>query len=225
MTPTYNIHRISTPVHGRVMVRQARIRNETASTPLLLSFHGYSGTAAGNMNDILNIDCLDSWTVAAVQALHLFYIRHTKKGGDIGGCWMTAQDRKYVIADNIVYIDTVIATLRDTYETGHRLVYMGFSQGAATAWRFACMGKAQCSELIVVGGAIPPELTDEDLKKVQKVLLARGVRDSWYTSVDIRIDEQRLRNLGISVSVFEYNAAHEWADDLFTYADTWLKNS
>ena len=56
---------------------------------------------------------------------------------------MTRQDREAAIADNIDYVDRVVAATRTAAEP---LVFAGFSQGVAMAFRAAVRGKRRAAE-------------------------------------------------------------------------------
>ena len=159
-------HTIETITHGRYLVERRE------SQRLLVGFHGYAETAERHMEELRRIDPGEEWTLVAVQALNRFYTRTE----EVVANWMTRQDRELAIADNIEYVRRVVAAL-GPYQ---RLVFAGFSQGAAMAYRAAATVGAD--GLIILGGDIPP---DVDTVSVP-VLLGRGERDDWYTEEKLR---------------------------------------
>ena len=66
-----------------------------------------------------------------------------------------------------------------------RLAYLGFSQGAAMAYRAAAGSGHPCQGVVVLGGDVPPELEGRDLASFPPVLLGRGKR-FFPDSVDPR---------------------------------------
>src|ERR1041385_3396940 len=117
-----NTHLIETTIHGRYLVRPG-------SSRYLVGFHGYGQTAEIMLRDMEPIPGIEDWTLVSIQALNRFYARNE----ETGACWMTRQDREEAIADNILYVQRVMGSFPDRT----RLVYLGFSQGVAMAWRAA----------------------------------------------------------------------------------------
>src|SRR6476659_3275663 len=91
-------HLIENRVHGRYLVKRA-------SSRLLVGFHGYGQTAEVMLRDLEQIPGAEERTLVSVQALHPFYARNE----EVGANWMTRQDRDDAIADNILYVQRVMA--------------------------------------------------------------------------------------------------------------------
>src|SRR6266568_7032936 len=121
----HETHTIAAAVHGRYLVRRA-----AAARGHLIGFHGYAENAERHLAELLRIPGAGDWTVAAVQALHPFYVNRT---GEVVAGWMTSQDRELAIADNRAYVRSVIEAL----DPRGPLVLLGFSQGVAMAYRAA----------------------------------------------------------------------------------------
>src|ERR671914_443656 len=77
--------------------------------------------------------------IVSVQALHRFYTRHNT----IVASWMTREDRELAIADNVDYVGRVLDDARRRYAAGGPLVFEGFSQGRAMAYRAAAHYESQ----------------------------------------------------------------------------------
>src|SRR5262245_47905561 len=88
----------------------------------------------------------EGWLLASIEALHRFYT----KRGDVVATWMTKQDRELEIADNTAYVWSVVDTVRRGGQRRRPLVFVGFSQGVAMAYRAAASG--ECNGLIVLAG-------------------------------------------------------------------------
>jgi predicted esterase len=202
------LRHVSTPVHGRFLYEPRD------PARLLVGFHGYAENATPNMAELRKVPQAEEWSLAAVQALHPFYIRHDP---GIGASWMTAQDRELAIADNIEYIRRVVGSL----PRPNKLVFLGFSQGVAMAFRAAADFGARCDGIIALGGDIPPEITDEHVK-LPPTLLSRGERDEWYTQEKFEQDLRFLRET-TDVTACVFNAAHEWSDDFRKAAGEFLE--
>jgi predicted esterase len=183
-----DVHLIETPTHGRVLVRRGDARH------CLVGFHGYAQDAEEHMGELLQIPSVEEWTAVSVQALNRFYRGRTEA---VVGNWMTSQDRELAIADNIEYVRKVVESLGD-YD---RLVFLGFSQGAAMAYRAAAA--IRCDALVVLGGDMPPDVAPAALPPV---VIGRGVRDDWYTAEKLAADRARLP----AAEVLELDGGHEW---------------
>lgn len=89
-----------------------------------------------------------------------------------------------------------------------KIVYAGFSQGVAMAFRAALRGRHGAAGVIAVGGDVPPELL-EDQRGFPFVLLVRGRRDDWFTAGKFRADLNALAARG-RVRALEHEGGHEW---------------
>ena len=140
---------IEARTHGRYLVRPPHVGGPS---PLLVGFHGYRENAASHMAMLTRIAGTEGWLIVAVQGLHRFYT----KGGDVVASWMTREDRELAIADNVAYVAQVIDAVRAEFAAGDVLVFAGFSQGTAMAFRAA--GQLRASALIVAGGDVPADV-------------------------------------------------------------------
>lgn len=189
------IRNVETKVHGRFLLE------ERGQERLLVAFHGYAETAEASLAQVERIPGIDRWTVAAVQALHPFYVKQK-----VGASWMTSLDRELAIADNVNYIRTIAADLRPA----QTLVFLGFSQGASMAARAAVLAGVPVSGLIMLGGDVPPELAP--VSTFPPTLLGRGDRDDWYTAEKLKHDVSFLGNR-TRLTVSEFAGGHEWTDE------------
>ena len=196
---------VSVTTHGRVLVEDA------AREPLrlLVGFHGYAQNADEMMAMLRSIPDASSWTLVAVQALHRFYRGRSET---TAASWMTRQDRALLIADNIAYVDAVVAAVASGRSID-RLVYVGFSQGAAMSFRAAVRGAARADAVLALGGDVPPELLADAAAAFPRVLLARGARDEFYADARLRADEAALLRHRARVDTLTFDGGHEWGAD------------
>jgi predicted esterase len=198
----FRIEIVAATVHGRFLVRDGPPER------LLAGFHGYSENAERHLHQLLQIEGIERWTVVAVQALHPFYAMK-----DIVASWMTSQDRELAIADNIAYVRGVMAS----FPAARSVVFAGFSQGVAMAYRAASdFGKA--AGLIALAGDVPPDVT----ANLPPILLGRGTGDDWY---DVKKFEKDLKFLdGITeVTPCIFDGGHEWTGEFRAAAAEFLK--
>ncbi|MDQ3211946.1 MAG: phospholipase [Acidobacteriota bacterium] len=201
-----DVHLIATTTHGRVLVREA---HAAAARGVLVGFHGYMEQAAIQMERLQSIPGAARWRLVSIQALHRFYRGRSE---DVVASWMTREDRERAIADNIEYVDAALDAV--PHDPAGKIVFAGFSQGVAMAFRAALLGRRGAAGVIAVGGDVPPELLAAPQALFPPVLLARGVRDAWLTAEAFRRDLNALtgRVPGSRVRGLEFEGAHEWSD-------------
>lgn len=209
-------------VHGRVLIDRV-----AGAVGALIGFHGYAQTADDMMVELQQIPGAERWTKVSVQALHPFYIRGDSK---VVANWMTRQDRELAIADNIAYVQTAIAQVLQSTEhsTEHEstqhpaLVCVGFSQGAAMAYRAALHSPHPVTGIVALGGDIPPELKDDASLTWPPVLVGVGDREEWYVGEKLDNDLAFLKTRGIQHQVVRFDGGHEWTDTFRSAVGTFI---
>lgn len=196
------IHLVPTLTHGRVLVRAA---HAAASRGLLVGFHGYMENAAIQMARMTDIPGAAMWTLVSVQGLHRFYRGRSE---EVVASWMTREDRDSAIADNNAYVAAALEAV--PHDGSTRILFSGFSQGVAMAFRAAVRGPDRASGIMAVGGDVPPELLADASSSFPPVLLARGARDEWYTQAKFDADAAALKARGVELRAVVYDGAHEW---------------
>ena len=194
---------IATGTHGRFLMGSPSTADPA---PLLVGFHGYGEDASIQLERMRRIPGADRWRLVSIQGLHRFYQRRTNA---VVASWMTRQDRELMIADNVAYVSSVVAEVSEDSGQPLRLVFAGFSQGVATAFRAACASTAPCA-VVALGGDVPPELDSRRLAWPRRVLIGRGARDEWYSAEKHASDLDRLREAGTPVEPLALDAGHEW---------------
>ena len=201
---------IETAVHGRYLVR---VPAAAGPWPALVSFHGYAEDAAVNMSALRRIPGISGWLLVAVQALHPFYTKNDR----IVASWMTRQDRELAIADNIRYVAAVVAAVRDEFGAAPPIVFAGFSQGGAMAYRAAA--HADGAGVIVLAADVPPDVTAD----LPPVLIGRGRSDTWYSEDKLAADLHRLRRMAVDAEACVFDGGHEWTDEFAAAAGQFLR--
>jgi predicted esterase len=203
-----SIHTIAAATHSRYVVRST----EAPPFGLLVGCHGYAQTAEGFASDLERIPGVDRWLIVSVQGLHRFYTR----AGDVVASWMTSQDRELMIADNVAYLRQVVAHVRSeqspTLSRGAPLVFLGFSQGVAMAFRAAADHVPHCAGIVALGGDVPPDVR-ASAATLPPVLLGRGRSEEWYTAERMASDVAWLRGIGANLTVCEVDGGHEWTGE------------
>jgi predicted esterase len=199
-----SVHTISIGSHGRYWVRPAS--GDPAG--VLVGCHGYGQSAESFAADLEAIPGIERWLLVSVQGLHRFYTR----AGAVVASWMTSQDRELMIADNIAYLRQVVERMGAEHAPvlapAAPLVFLGFSQGVAMAFR-AAADHADCAGIIALGGDVPPDVRAA-ATSLPPVLLGRGTDEEWYTQERMQTDVAWLQGIGTDLSVCEYAGGHEW---------------
>lgn len=192
--------------HGVTLVRSA---HAAASRGLLVGFHGYMETAAIQMARLDAIPGADRWTRVSIEGLHRFYRGRSQ---DVVASWMTSADREVAIADNLAYVEAALDEV--PHDRAAAIVYCGFSQGVAMAFRAGLRGRVRARAIVAVGGDVPPELLADAGVKYPPVLFARGTRDEWLTQPKFDADLSALSDRGAPAHAVLYDGGHEWNADV-----------
>ena len=204
---------LSTATTGRYLVEPAQ-----PGAPLLVGFHGYAQRAEQLLDELRRIPGAAGWTLVAIQALHRFYSPKTR---EVVGSWMTSLDRDQAIEDNVSYVRRVVADLQTERGDGKR-VLVGFSQGAAMAWRAAARC-GPCSGLIILGGELPGDVAQARPRALPPVLLGRGEQDAFYTAPQFERDLATLESLGLQAEAVRFEGGHEWGSGFLAAAGRFLE--
>ena len=152
--------------------------------------------------------------LVAPEGLSRFYHEDHRS---IGASWMTREDRDHEMADYIRYLDLLKDQLFDALPASRlRLLLLGFSQGVATATRWAVRGTASVDALIAWGDALPPEVDDEPyLSRLRELNLVcvRGARDKLFTEQAQGKHRERLERLGLTYRDVRFDGGHRLDDD------------
>ncbi len=175
--------------------------------------HGYGELAAPFVQ---GLSVLDDGTrlLVAPEALSRFYVDGTHQ--KVGASWITREDRENEMRDYLKYLDAVkTEVFSRIHGASAHITVLGFSQGAATAARWACRGSVDAARLIIWGESLPPELEDdESLKRLRAIQLTivGGTRDEFFTQS--RRDElrERLDRLGVPFEEKSFEGGHRLDD-------------
>lgn len=166
--------------------------------------------------------------VVAPEGLSRFYV--DDDGGEhgsesrVGATWMTRADREHEIRDYVEYLDRLAVAVLDPEAAApeapdaapidpgdRRVVVLGFSQGAATASRWATYGRIRPAELVLWSGGLAADLdldqATESLRSVA-VRFVTGEDDGWARGRASE-SEARLAGVGIESRQLRFDGGHE----------------
>ncbi len=195
---------IAALIHGRYWLEESQAGDRPH---LLVGFHGYAENAEAHLEQLCRIPARSGWLICAVESLHRFYHPRTQT---VIGSWMTRQGRERMIFDNIRYVASVVSEVRRDYPTSGKLVFAGFSQGVATAYRAAAHSGFPCQGVIALAGDVPPELAAFEGLAFPPVLLGRGTQDVWYDAGKMEDDLRVLHGKSERVQSCVFEGGHEW---------------
>jgi predicted esterase len=189
--------------HRVVVPRSARVftLGGEAATEAWVVLHGY-GQLAGRCGRRFEPVAGPERLVVAPEALSRFY----RQGGVgiVGASWMTREDREAEIRDYLAYLEQVRATVIPPVP----LTLLGFSQGVATAARWAASGTAAPKRLVCWGGLLPEDVPAAGLSAFP-VTFVVGERDEWAPSERVEEQATALRAAGVCSEVVRFDGGHE----------------
>ena len=195
-----HIKAVSARTHGRYLID---IPSNSRGT--LVGFHGYKENAAVHMDVLRSIAGTRALGLISIQGLHRFY----SKGGDVVASWMTKEDREHAIADNIDYVGRVLTAAADEFGMTRPMIYTGFSQGVAMAFRAAAFVQRACDGVIALAADVPPDVAPL-AATLPRTLLGRGDRDEFYSAEKAERDLTLLRSAGVRVEEYVFSGGHVW---------------
>jgi predicted esterase len=209
---SFDSRTIPTQTHGRYLVE---VPGNSRAT--LVGFHGYQENASIHFEALKKIAAGRSVGLVSVQGLHRFYTR----AGDVVAGWMTKEDRELAIADNVAYVGRVLTAVSNEFGITRPLIYVGFSQGVAMAYRAAAMVQRPCDGVIALAGDVPPDVAPL-AASLPRILIGRGTEDNWYTAEKLADDVSVLQGAGARVTEHVFEAGHVWAPDFVTRAGNFV---
>ncbi len=172
--------------------------------------HGYAQLAENFIKEFGSI-AGGTKLIVAPEALNKFYIKGTN--GNIGATWMTKEDRENEITDYVNYLDDLYAEILKYFnEHQAKIIVLGFSQGAATAVRWAVKGASQLNKLIVWGSPLPHDMEFHSCRELLNALnltLIVGDEDHYFTKELLEKEISRLNKSKIDHGVLVFKGKHE----------------
>ena len=182
-----------------IIQRQAKVitAGNPASDQLLLVLHGY-----GQLADyfIRKFEAFaNDYFIVAPEGPHRFYLKGFD--GRVGASWMTKEKREWDIADNMQYLQQVV----EQYGKGKSITLLGFSQGGATAARFAGSTDVKIHRFISWASAFPDDQisTFKDKLSTTALHFAVGNNDPFFTENAVDQALSFYKDLNFSCHTFE----------------------
>lgn len=175
---------------------------------LIFVLHGYGQQAKYFLRKFNALNQPETCIIAP-EGLSKFYLEGFS--GRVGATWMTKEDRLTDIKNYISYLNAIYKDIKPQQKS-IEVSIIGFSQGAATACRWAVENQVNFDKLILWSGIFPPDM---DLKKASKKLRNKSIYYVYGTD-DPFINEEKLtemdhlsKKLQLHPTVITFSGGHD----------------
>ncbi len=137
--------------------------------------------------------------------------------GRVGANWMTRHERETAIANNHRYLDSLMEELLAGYQVKPIMNVLGFSQGAATATRWASNWSGEVKQLVLWAGGFAEDLKLESAGakfSATELIMVLGNQDDLILPESIKKQEELIKRLGIPVKKYFFEGGHELDQEL-----------
>jgi predicted esterase len=132
--------------------------------------------------------------------------------GRVGANWMTKHERETAIENNHRLLDELIDSLLEKYTEKPKIKILGFSQGAATATRWASQWKGKIDTFVLWSGGFALDLNLDAANEAfeeTELFLVLGEKDDLINPESIQKQEALILSLGKSVKRISFDGGHE----------------
>jgi predicted esterase len=192
----------------------------SAAGHLWIACHGYRQLARYFARQVAPLAEVEKTAVLVPEALNRFYLGDPDglHGAEsrVGGTWMTREDRTAEITDYVEYLERLRqhAAGADAKPSLHAL---GFSQGAATAARWAVLGRERPRTLVLWGALLPSDVEEarhrQRLREIRIVVVA-GARDRALSPARAQAAVDGYREGGLTAALRTHPGSHRVDDGL-----------
>ena len=171
--------------------------------------HGYGQLAEFFIRKFLPHDSVERLFIAPEGTNHS-YLKDFQ--GRVGANWMTSYQRETAISNNHRYLNRMMEEVLSVFEKAPRIHLLGFSQGAATATRWASQWEGRLDSLILWGGGFAHDLELEVAKEKfasTEVILVHGLKDELVNEESKKRQEALLFELGKPLNLLTFSGGHE----------------
>jgi predicted esterase len=194
--------------------RYYKLGEITASTrQIWFVLHGYGQLAQYFVRKFKTLED-HNICVIAPEGLSRFYFEQVtnsgRKNNRVGASWMTKEDRATDIENYLEYLDTVYQS--EIGSSKIPVTVLGFSQGSATASRWALNGKITFDRFILWAGILPPDMNFEaghERFQGKEFHFVYGTQDPFLT--DSRFNEMKELSGKLNADVLHhtFDGAHD----------------
>jgi predicted esterase len=149
-------------------------------------------------------------TIIAPEGIHQYYLEGF--AGRVGASWMTSENREVAIENYINFLNAVYNEIVSKTSSKLKTHVLGFSQGAATVSRWVEQSSFEFEQLILWGGAIPPDLEPELIYKRlrgKQFYQIIGSDDPYITSEYFEQMKSLIKKYKLSPTFKKYTGGHD----------------
>jgi predicted esterase len=155
--------------------------------------------------------------IIAPEGLSRFYVEPVEKraitgNNRVGATWMTAENRHVDIENYLRYLNAVHRSVMTTKAKTLPVTILGFSQGAATATRWAIHNEVRYERLILWSGIFPPDMDFERAHTIlatKTVALVYGKNDPYINDARLAEMTSLSDKLNLHPPIFTFEGGHE----------------
>ncbi|WP_200975758.1 alpha/beta hydrolase [Echinicola sp. 20G] len=176
---------------------------------LWIVLHGYGQLANFFLNKFSSHFNSDRLFIAP-EATNYSYLK--KFSGRVGANWMTKHQRELAIANNHHFLNAILNQSLSYFSTLPSINILGFSQGSATATRWAAQLEVQVNTLVLWGGGFAHDIDlnhlDQSLKNT-RTFMVLGDQDPFLTEEKMKEQEEILQKIPIQKEKISYQGGHD----------------
>lgn len=173
-------------------------------------FHGYGQLAEFFIRNFIPFDNPNRLFIAP-EGTNYAYLKGFE--GRVGANWMTRHEREISIANNHRYLDLLMEKFLLEWKETPRINVLGFSQGAATATRWASRWPGSVNKLVLWAGGFAHDMNINDAKNkfsTSELTLVLGDQDEFLTPKNIDLQQRLVKKLELKVKTLHFNGGHEF---------------
>lgn len=199
---------LETHIRVQKTARYFSIGNINSQTRnIVFVIHGY-GTQVKDFIEKFRPWENESTVILAPEGLSKFYLQG--KFEKVGASWMTKEDRLNEIEDHVEYLESVYNIFIQQAPKA-RVIILGFSQGAATIWRWVVTGNVIPDVMICFAGTVPEEGEEILRRKLEgKTLIGVfGKADPMIMTDRSESTANFLKNISQGAKIIWYEGGHD----------------
>lgn len=176
---------------------------------LWLVFHGYGQLAEFFIRKFIPFDNANRLVIAP-EATNYHYLSGFQ--GRVGANWMTKHERELAIANNHRYLDGLMETVLSGFRQPPKIHVLGFSQGAATATRWASQWAEDLSSLVLWAGGFAHDMQVMGAREKflnTKITVVYGNQDEFLNQESLEKQKEWFEKLHKKPEVITFEGGHE----------------
>ena len=171
-------------------------------------FHGYGQLAEFFIRKFLPLDSAERLIIAP-EGTNYAYLKDFD--GRVGANWMTRHEREMAIANNHRFFEKLMQSILEKFTEMPKIHILGFSQGAATATRWASQWEMPIDTLVLWAGGFAWDLHLETAKEkfeATDLVMVFGDQDEFLTQERLSKQQEILGLLGKEPFFLNFSGGH-----------------